>query len=58
MDIQRNHFYFQHFTKNGNKVGTIYKAESLTKGAHTEVCGVLASDIYTNNGLFVCTFST
>ena len=22
-----NHFYFQHFTKNGNKVGTIFKTE-------------------------------
>ena len=26
-DIQKSNFHFQHSTKNGNKVGTIYKAE-------------------------------
>ena len=26
-DILKKHFYLQHFTKIGNKVGTIYKAE-------------------------------
>ena len=28
-DIKKNYFYFQNSTKNGNKVGTIYKVGTL-----------------------------
>ena len=51
-DIKKNNFHFQNATKNGNKVGTIYKVGTFQLFKLSKLCYCFLSHFENENNFF------